>query len=216
MDRHKIVLVHGYFRTSRDMKKMKGYLVDLGYDAICVGLPLTFSEIDNGLSKFSLLFEDIVKKLDKKEKISMVGHSTGGLVIRKFLLENSQYINYVDKCILISTPNNGSEIADIVNTYLKVFPRVFRTIKSLVSDKVAEIDSLSDKDIKIGGIAGNKSNLITSRLLSDISDGRVTVASVKHEDLDDFVILPYNHTEIHHRKETAEYIHNFIQNDRFK
>lgn len=216
MNKHKIVLVHGYFRTSRDMRKMKGYLDDLGYDGVCVNLPLTFSEIDNGLEVFSTFIKDIIKGLNKNEKISMVGHSTGGLIIRRFLLENPHYINYINKCILVSTPNNGSELADIVNRYFRVFPRVFSTIKSLVSDKVAEIDSLRDKDIKIGGIAGNKANLITARLLSDISDGRVRVSSVLHEDLDDFIILPYNHTEIHHQRETAEVIHNFIQNGSFK
>ncbi|MBS4534514.1 alpha/beta hydrolase [Clostridium sp. D2Q-14] len=216
MSRHKIVLIHGYFKTFRDMRTLKMNLKDLGYDPICVDLPLTFSEIDKGSLKFSKLMKKMIERLDNNEKISMVGHSTGGLIIRRFLLENSQYINYIDKCIFICTPNNGSELADMINNYFKILPRIFCTIRSLVSDSVSKIDSISKKNIKIGAIAGNKSNLITGRLLSDENDGRVTIASVEHEDLDDFIILPYNHAEIHYKKKTAKLIHNFIQKGKFK
>lgn len=216
MERHKIVLIHGYFRTYRDMKTLKKYLDGFGYDAICVDLPLTFSKIDKGVLKFGEFMKEIISSLGINEKISLVGHSTGGLIIRKFLLDNSQYINYVNKCVLISTPNNGSELAGIVNDHFKIFSNIFKTLKSLDPREVVRILPLDDKSIKIGAIAGNKCDLITAKLLPDINDGRVTVSSVECEDLDNFIILPYNHEEIHHKKKTAKLIHNFIQKGSFK
>ncbi|MGO1367849.1 esterase/lipase family protein [Senegalia sp. (in: firmicutes)] len=216
MSSKKVVLVHGYFRTYRDMKILKKYLMELGYKVVRANLPLTFYEIDKGVEEFSDFIKDIIKNLGKDEKISLVGHSTGGLVIRKFILDNRNLIKYIENCVLIATPNKGNEIAEFVVENFKIFPEIFKTIKSLHPEKVKTIKPLDSTPIKIGAIAGNEESIILRPFFDCENDGKVSVDSVKYEDIDDFIILPYNHYEIHKRKETAKYVAKFIETGKFR
>ncbi|MGO1819614.1 MAG: esterase/lipase family protein [Senegalia sp. (in: firmicutes)] len=216
MSSKKVVLVHGYFRTYRDMKILKKYLMELGYKVVRANLPLTFYEIDKGVEEFSDFIKDIIKNLGKDEKISLVGHSTGGLVIRKFILDNRNLIKYIENCVLIATPNKGNEIAEFVVENFKIFPEIFKTIKSLHPEKVKTIKPLDSTPIKIGAIAGNEESIILRPFFDCENDGNVSVDSVKYEDIDDFIILPYNHYEIHKRKETAKYVAKFIETGKFR
>lgn len=216
MRNKKVILIHGYFKNSKDMKDLEKYLIELGYDAISVDLPLTFNEIDIALYKFENIFKNIVDSFEKGDRVSLVGHSTGGLIIRRFILDNPEYIDLIDRCILISTPNRGSEVADIVTRYLRISTSIFSTIKSLKTTEVENINSIDKKHIKIGAIAGDKDNLILGRVLSNKNDGRVRIESVKYDNLDDFIILPYNHAEIHHKKATAKLVDKFIREGKFK
>lgn len=216
MSSKKIVLIHGYFRTYRDMRRLKKYLVELGYKVVRANLPLTFYEIDKGVEEFSIFIINILKKLGEDEKISLVGHSTGGLVIRKFILNNPNLIKYIDKCILIATPNKGNEIAEFAVEHLKIFPRVFRTLQSLHPEQVKLIKPLDNTPIKIGAIAGNEEGILCRPFFDCENDGKVSVDSVKYEDINDFIVLPYNHLEIHKRMQTAKYVANFIETGKFR
>ena len=64
-------------------------------------------------------------------------------------------------------------------------------------------------------IAGNKNKLLFGRLIKSENDGRVAVDSVSFEGLKEFIVLPYHHKEIHHRQETAELVHRFLQEGTF-
>ena len=216
MSSRRIILVHGYLRTYRDMRVLKKYLIELGYKVVRADLPLTFDEIDKGVEEFSIFIRNIIKNLKEDEKISLVGHSTGGLVIRKFLLNNKELIRYIDNSVLIATPNKGNEIAKFAVDNLKILPKIFKTINSLHPQKVKKIKLLYDIPIKIGAIAGNEAGIICRPFFKSENDGKVSVESVKNEDLDDFIVLPYNHYEIHKRRETAKYVSNFIEKGKFR
>src|SRR5690554_3857812 len=109
--KQKVILIHGYFRTQRDMMDLKKNLEKLGYEGILVDLPLTFNNIEYATSVFEGKIEGIINSLQEDEKISLVGHSTGGLVIRLFL-SNTKHIEKIHRCVLIATPNEGSQLAD--------------------------------------------------------------------------------------------------------
>lgn len=47
------------------------------------------------------------------------------------------------------------------------------------------------------------------------NDGRVPVDSVSFDGMKEFIIMPYHHEEIHHRKDVAELVHCFFQNGTF-
>ncbi|WP_130806336.1 esterase/lipase family protein [Senegalia massiliensis] len=216
MSGKKIVLVHGYLRTHRDMRRLKKYMKELGYDAICVNLPLTFDEIDKAVEEFKIFLEDKTKKFKNEEKVTLAGHSTGGLVIRKLIIDYPQLSKYIDKIILIATPNTGNELAEFITEYFYIIPRIFKTLHSLHPESVKKISSLDGTHINIGAIAGNEPGIITRPFFKSENDGKVSVDSVKYEDIDDFIVLPYNHFEIHKRRKTAKYISSFIENGRFR
>lgn len=211
----KVLLVHGFNKNKNDMKTLMKHLESLGYEGVLVNLSLTFKEINYSINKLEKELEKIISRMDEDEKICLIGHSTGGLIIRKLLYE-TKYKDKIDSCILISTPNRGSELADIVTKHFKLWANIFRTLKSLESNEVGNIGFKKINNIKIGALAGNKSNLLLGKLLKDENDGRVKVNSVRYDDLDDFIVLPYGHKEIHYKIETANQIDNFIKTGKFK
>lgn len=210
----KIVLVHGYNKKSGDMRKLKGYLEDMGNECILIDLPLTFKEIEYA----SFIFEDRLNKLilnlEDGEKINLIGHSTGGLIIRHFLSKTND-LNRINRCVLIATPNNGSELADVAGRLSRVFVSIFRTLKSLQSVRVQKLLADENLSVEIGAIAGNRNKSLFGHILSGKNDGRVKVSSVKLEGLKDFIVLPYGHKEIHYKYETAKLVNVFLKNGKF-
>ncbi|MCT4607281.1 MAG: alpha/beta hydrolase [Marinisporobacter sp.] len=212
--KQKVVLVHGYNKNSNDMKVLKKNLEKMGYEGILVDLPLTYKEIEYAALVLEEIIHKIIKELKNNEKINIVGHSTGGLVIR-CLLSTSKHINKINRCVLVATPNKGSELADLAGKMSKTFINIFKTLKSLQCEEVKTLKLENSHEIEIGAIAGNRSNLFLGKLLRNENDGRVTVKSVKFSGLKDFVVLPYGHKEIHYKWETARVIDHFIKTGKF-
>lgn len=213
---NKNVLVHGYFKNYKDMRVLKANLDKLGYENILVDLPLTFRALNYSGSVFAEKMSGIVADLKAGERLNLIGHSTGGLLIRHFL-STAPDISFVNKCILIATPNRGSELADIAGRLSGMSVRLFKTLGSLQTKEVMHMQLKSSfESIDIGGIAGNKCDLVLGRILSGENDGRVTVRSAKLEGLKDFVVLPYDHKEIHYKLLTARLIDSFLKRSRFE
>lgn len=210
----KVVLVHGYNKNSADMVPMQTYLGQFGYHAELVDLPLTFHPIDYGASMLEKTLKEIIRNIPETEKIHLVGHSTGGLVIRS-VLTNTEIKSSVDRCVLIATPNYGSELADLAASFSQIFLDLFGTLESLQTDNVKELEPLESLGIEIAGIAGSKSNLKLGKLLEGENDGRVTVKSAKVEGLKGFITLPYGHKEIHKQEITARLVDKFLRTGSF-
>ena len=81
------ILVHGYNKNKNDMSCLSKNLEKLDHKCILVDLPLTYKEIDYATSIFDRTIEEILKDIDQNEKVNLIGHSIGGLVIRKYLQE---------------------------------------------------------------------------------------------------------------------------------
>ncbi|MCK0470195.1 alpha/beta fold hydrolase [Halalkalibacter sp. APA_J-10(15)] len=204
------MLIHGFNKHSNDMKPLQHHLEELGYTCLLPELPLTFQDVEDATA----LLEDIMSKLDNSEgqKVHLIGHSTGGLVIRK-LITNRNYTDKIGRCVLIATPNNGNKLAMLASK-VKLYTKIFKTIKSLTKEKIDSYQFSYDHKIEIAAIAGNKNQLWLGRLLDKANDGRVEVDSVYFPELTDFTTLPYGHKEIHHQKETAEMVDRFLRGGR--
>lgn len=211
----KIILIHGYNKKSKDMKVLKNNLEKFGYEGVLVDLPLTFKEIEHSTNILESIISEMIQNIESDEKIYLVGHSTGGLIIRH-VLTTTKYLDRIDKCVLIATPNNGSELADIAGRIIKILTSIFKTLRSLQSENIKALNLKDDYGIEIGAIAGNKQNLFLGKFLTGENDGRVTINSVKFDGLKDFVELPYGHKDIHYQLETVELIDVFLKSGRFK
>lgn len=210
----KIILVHGYYKNKKDMSALEKNLEGLGNEVISVELPLTFEDITYATSVFEETVAEIICTLKENEKINLVGHSTGGVVIRLFL-SNTKHIDKICRCVLIAVPNKGSKLADMAS---RLFPRsvnVFKTLRSLKCENVRKLQLKNIDSVEIGAIAGNKSNLLSNKLLKDKNDGRVEINSAICGELKDFIVLPFNHTKIHHKFETAELVDAFLERGSF-
>lgn len=215
MEMHqRVVLIHGYFKNYKDMMNLKKNLEALGYECITVDLPLTFESIEHATSIFENKMQEILFSLGNGKKISLVGHSSGGLVIRLFL-SNTEYIRRIHRCVLVATPNKGSRLADIAWRTFPPFVKVFKTLYFLREKSVKKLNLYCGDQIEIGVIAGNRSNLLLGKLLKGENDGRVGLSSALYERAKECIVLPYNHNEIHHRFKTAKLIDCFLRKGSF-
>jgi triacylglycerol esterase/lipase EstA (alpha/beta hydrolase family) len=81
----KVILVHGYFKTEKDMFVLKTELEKRSFEVVTINLPLTFKKLKSVLPFFKREVEKIIAESEAEAKINFVGHSTGGLLIRRFL-----------------------------------------------------------------------------------------------------------------------------------
>ncbi|MBS3809545.1 MAG: hypothetical protein KGY38_05270 [Desulfobacterales bacterium] len=209
-----VVLVHGYGTGPADMRSLADFLEAAGYRAVTVDLPLTFDRVEEAAKIFAKKVKKILSGLPENESIAMVGHSTGGLVIRYFL-SHCPDSNRVDHTVLIATPNRGSKLAAMAGEVSDLLVETFATLDSLRPEKIDKLELDDPEGTRIGAIAGNKSNLALGRLLENENDGRVEVKSVYYPELDDFIIVSFNHDEIHHKKETASLVIRFLESGSF-
>ncbi|MFW6295482.1 MAG: lipase family alpha/beta hydrolase [Halanaerobium sp.] len=210
----KLVLLHGYNKNKKDMYVLRDNLADLNYDVKLAELPLLFRSVKYCTDIFAEELKEITADLNSREKISLVGHSTGGIVIRK-AIKDPAVKAHIDRCVLIAVPHRGSKLADKAAKISKIFVNIFKPVKSITTENIKEMNLKIPPDIEIGAIAGSKSNLFLGRLLKEENDGRIRVDSVRYEDLKDFKVLPYGHKEIHYKLETAQLIDKFLREGSF-
>ncbi len=210
-----VILLHGYNKNKKDMYSLRDNLLDLDYEVILAELPLLFRSVQHCSNIFVEQIKAVIADLNSGEKIKLVGHSTGGIVIRR-VIKDSDISSYIDRCVLISTPHKGSKLADIAADISKYFINIFKPVKSITTENISKMDLITPAHIEIGAIAGSKSNLFLGRLLRKKNDGRIEVDSVKYDDLKDFRVLHYGHKEIHHQLETAQLIDNFLKEGKFE
>jgi predicted alpha/beta hydrolase family esterase len=206
----KVILVHGYFKTENDMFNLKSELEKADFEIITVNLPLTFKKLKTTLPLFKLEVEKIFAESQAEEKINFVGHSTGGLLIRRFLAD-TKYKNKIGRIVLIASPNKGSRLAYFAKKYFRPFTNIFKTLSSIEVENVKKLELAAAGDFEMAAIAGNKSNLFLGKFLIKENDGRIRVESVRIPDLKDFVVLPFGHKDIHYQKQTATLVANFLE-----
>jgi predicted alpha/beta hydrolase family esterase len=212
--KQKVVLVHGYFKNEKDMFALKSELEKVAFEVITINLPLTFKKLKSTLPLFKTEVEKIISELNAAEKINFVGHSTGGLIIRRFLAV-TEYKARIGRTVLIAAPNKGSKLAAFARKYFKPFTDIFKTLNSIEHENVRRLELAAAEDFEMAAIAGNNCNLILGRLLRKENDGRILVESVEIPKLKEFVVLPYGHKDIHYQEQTANLVANFLKYGNF-
>nr|WP_269431720.1 alpha/beta fold hydrolase [Bacillus sp. JCM 19034] len=204
--------MHGFNKRSDDMKPLQRYLEEFGYDCILPDLPLTFQDVEDA----TWLLDELLNEMDISDgqKVHLVGHSTGGLVIRK-LITDSEQVHKIGRCVLIATPNQGNRLAMLADK-VKLYTNIYKTVRSITKKRIKSYQLKNDDNIEMAAIAGDKSNLLLGRFLRQHNDGRVEVESVYFPELTDFATLPYGHKDIHHQKETAMMVDRFLRLGKLK
>lgn len=208
-----VLLIHGFYKDGSDMANLKHNLISLGYNVALCDLPAKFHSLERCSS---ILAQNVYELLAKRgeEKIHLVGHSMGGLVIRHLLGNN--WFPSIGRCVFIATPNKGTRLVDILQYTCWPIFRVLKPMGSLTTKNASKLPPLTNISKEIGIIAGNKSDLILSHFLPGENDGRVEVESCKINGMKDFIILNYGHKDIHYQMEVAELIDSFLQHGYFK
>jgi pimeloyl-ACP methyl ester carboxylesterase len=209
-----VVLLHGLARTSASMSKMEEALQGEGYFTANVDYPSRDHEI---AELASLAVEDGLARCRANvgvEKIHFVTHSLGGILLRQYLSTSS--IAELGRVVMLGPPNQGSRASDELQNvpgfdWLNG-PAGHQLGKGANSVPLA----LGPVDFELGVIAGNRSiDPITSAVLDNPDDGRVSVEDTKVEGMDDFVVVEHSHAFIMRMRLPIELTKTFLRTGRF-
>ncbi|WP_308576459.1 alpha/beta hydrolase [uncultured Fusobacterium sp.] len=210
---YRIVLIHGFHRSYKDMEPLEQNLKSLGYKVENLNFPLTFPDI-----KFS---KEMLKKflLDlkyggmiEKEEIVLIGYGLGGKLIEE-TLKDEEVDGIVDKIILIAAPLRDSVVHRRLKRVFPLLDTIFKPLRVLGKGKKFEV---KNPKIEIGIIIGTETEGIFSRWLGEFNDGLLNSKECMLDSAKDTLLIPLVHDEIHKKMGTAKYINNFISKGRFR
>ncbi len=209
-----VVLLHGLLRTAASMDTMREALLEAGYEVVNVDYPsrdhtieeLAPAAVGDGLTR--------CRALDNVEKIHFVTHSLGGILLRQYLDANE--IPELGRVIMLGPPNQGSaavdELANVPGFDWLNGPAGRQLGKGPESVPLA----LGPAHFELGVIAGSRSiDPLTSAVLENPDDGRVSVEDTKLEGMKDFVVVSHSHAFMMRMQRPIELTLRFLRSGSF-
>ena len=209
-----VVLLHGLIRTSASMEPMYEALRDEGFDAVNIDYPSR----DHTIEKLAPLAVgaglDGCRAIDDVERIHFVTHSLGGILLRQYLIDNE--IPELGRVVMLGPPNQGSiavdKLVDVPGFDWMNGPAGRQLGKG---DKSVPL-SLGPAKFELGVIAGDRSiDPITSAVLENPDDGRVSVEDTKLDGMDDFVVVRHSHAFMMRMQLPIKLTIHFLQSGAF-
>lgn len=202
--RESVVLMHGLGRTRASMALLAERLEWAGYDVTNVDYDSrggTLAEHADALAA------EVSACCAAAPRVHFVGHSLGGLVIRRYLADAAP--DSLGRVVLLAPPNQGSEVADWFGE-MSLGHLLGPAGMGLGTGENGIPASLPPPEYDIGIIAGNRSlNPIGSALIPGPDDGMVGVARTKIEDVP-LIVVPRSHTFLMNDPFTTEAVIGFL------
>jgi len=209
-----VVLLHGLARSATSMNKMQRALVEAGYTTANIDYPSRDYSIEE-LAQIAVA--DGLHACQANgdiERVHFVTHSLGGILLRQYL--HTGDIPLLGRVVMLGPPNQGSTAVD----ELGEVPG-FDWLNGPAGRQLGKGDdsvplALGPADFELGIIAGNRSiDPITSSVLNNPDDGRVSVEDTKLEGMDDFVVVEHSHAFMMRMRRPIELTIRFLKNGSF-
>jgi pimeloyl-ACP methyl ester carboxylesterase len=209
-----VILLHGMVRSSASMETMAQAIEDAGFTAINIDYPsreypieeLAPMAIGEGLARCAAA--------GAGEKTHFVAHSLGGILVRKYLKDNK--IENLGRVVMLGPPNQGSKAVDELGD-LPGFDWLNGPAGRQLGKGPQSVPlQLGAADFELGIIAGNRSiDPITSAVLDDPDDGKVSVEDTKLEGMDDFIVVEHSHAFMMRMQQPIELTIQFLKFGQF-
>ena len=109
-----VVLIHGWALRASSMQDLANGLAERGFDTYSYDYPTSKCDLSRHCDIFLSKFRDLMRQLPDNEKIHILTHSMGGLVIRGALAEmTSRECHRIRAIVMLGPPNHGSALASI-------------------------------------------------------------------------------------------------------
>ncbi len=209
-----VILLHGLGRTTLSMQRMKRSLEGNGYYVANVDYPSRDHKIE---VLAPLAIEDGLDQCGEnsgKSTTHFVTHSLGGILVRVYLADN--VIANLGRVVMLAPPNQGSKAVDEMER-IPGFdwlngPAGYQLGKGPESVPL----SLGAADFDFAVIAGDRTiDPITSAVLDDPDDGKVSVSDTRLEGMRDFVVVPASHAMIMQDREVIRLVMNYLARGSF-
>lgn len=209
-----VVLLHGLMRSSMSMNKMQRELDDAGFVTANIDYPSRDHTIEE-LAEIAIP-EGLAacREFENIEQIHFVTHSLGGILVRQYL-ENDGIVE-LGRVVMLGPPNQGSIAADDM-----VDVPGFDWINGPAGRQLGKGDEsvplrLGPANFELGVIAGNRTiDPITSAVLENPDDGRVSVEDTKLDGMSDFVVVDHSHAFMMRMRKPIDQTIAFLKNGKF-
>ena len=212
----KTFLVHGLWMSGYACLYWQRALRDAGMDSVVYSYPTVFNRMDQNAER---LFRTIRRSATATERVNLVGHSMGGMVILHMLRRHGHEFGQnglppIGRVVLCGSPINGSHAARTVRSW-PVFGRV-------LGHSILDWPGISRTElpahVEVGVIAGTR-NLGFGRMVKSLpqpSDGTVSLSETELRGGEtDRVCMNISHAEMLVAPAVGTQIVHFLQNGRF-
>jgi pimeloyl-ACP methyl ester carboxylesterase len=210
-----VVLLHGLARTSTSMNRMQRELDEAGFVTANIDYPSRDYTVEELADKAVPEGLAACRAHEGIERIHFVTHSLGGILVRKYLSENE--IEDLGRVVMLGPPNQGSAAVD----ELEGVPG-FDWLNGPAGRQLGKGEDsvplqLGPADFELGVIAGNRTiDPITSAVLENPDDGRVSVADTKLDGMADFIVVDHSHAFMMRMRQTIELTIRFLRFGNFE
>ncbi len=201
-----IIILHGLYMNGLVMQPLGYKLRSLGhqtkvltYNTVAINDQRIFSQIDNALSE--------------TEPNILVGHSLGGVVIKRYLQSRQPSSQSISHVVLIASPIKGASIV----TRLQEL-KIDVILGNAPTFGLNQHEDEWSFEQKLGCIAGTLPLGVRPFLLMDnspLSDGTVTVEETKIEGMTDHITVKSSHTSLIYSSQVPKLIEHFIYHNQF-
>ena len=208
-----VIVLHGLGRTAFSMSLIEEALVNENYLVWNEGYPSTSSDIKK-LSETAITDGLDFCDQNKTGTVHFVTHSLGGILVRQYLQQHT--INNLGRVVMLSPPNHGSEVVDLLKDYTIYQIILGPAAQQLGTDKGSLTEQLGPVKGEIGIITGvSSSDPWFSPVIPGDDDGKVSVESAKLDEMSDFMTVPNGHTFIMRDDTVIRQILHFLREGAF-
>jgi pimeloyl-ACP methyl ester carboxylesterase len=209
-----VVLLHGLIRSSSSMNKMQRELDEAGFATANIDYPSRDHTIEELAEMAIPEGLDQCREHDDVERIHFVTHSLGGILVRQFLSEKE--IPELGRVVMLGPPNQGSIAADDMGGVPGFDWLNGPAGRQLGKGEDSVPLNLGPANFEVGIIAGNRTiDPLTSAILENPDDGRVSVEDTKLEGMTDFVVVDHSHAFMMRMRHPIELTIEFLQTGAF-
>jgi len=210
-----VVLLHGLIRSSTSMNKMQRELDEAGFVTANIDYPSREHTVEELADMAVPQGLEECRNHDDVERIHFVTHSLGGILVRQYLSSNE--IPELGRVVMLGPPNQGSVAADDMGGVPG-----FEWLNGPAGQQLGKGEDsvplkLGAANFEVGIIAGNRTiDPITSAVLDNPDDGRVSVEDTRLEGMTDFVVVEHSHAFMMRMRRPIELTISFLQTGSFE
>lgn len=209
-----VVLLHGLARSAMSMNPMQRALAAEGFETANIDYPSRDFPIEE-LAEIAIPEGlQACRSIEGVERIHFVAHSLGGILLRQYLSQND--IAELGRVVMLGPPNQGSVAVD----KLRDWPG-FDWINGPAGLQLGKGEQsvplkLGPATFELGVIAGNRTiDPITSAVLENPDDGRVSVVDTRLDGMTDFVEVEHSHAFMMRMHEPIQLTLRFLRSGAF-
>lgn len=206
-----VVTVHGLYMTGHDMFVLRMRLRKAGFATA----HFSYRTVKRGIEANASELNGFLRRLDAP-LVHLVGHSLGGLVIRRLLADFPE--QRPGRVVTLGTPHNGSLIARRMQDAALGRWLLGRSREGALLGGLPPWPEGRELGVIAGTVSVGASLLIPGmvRQLPRPNDGTVAVAETRLEGLADHICLPVSHTALLFSRPVADQVVAFLRDGHFR